>query len=297
MTNITGTVVARYKRHCLVEGPAGQRVSCQLQRRSLKPVVGDAVIWHAESDETTGTLTEISPRRSELTRIDSRGRPELIAANISQLVIVVAVDPAPDWFLLDRYLAAAELGPFAALIVFNKVDLAVEIPPELAEYSGLGYASCQTSAARHKGLDKLATEMRGNRSVMIGQSGVGKSSLLNALVGDALQTVGELSEKSGQGRHTTSTAVLYSVPGGGELIDSPGVRDYAPYIADSRVVANGFREFVPLLSECRFQDCRHLAEPNCAIKHAVMTGQLAQRRYASYRRLYELTESLQAGKY
>ena len=296
MTSITGTVVARYRRHCLVEDPAGRRVSCQLQRRSLKPVVGDTVLWQASADET-GTLSEILPRRSELTRIDSRGRPELVAANISQLVIVLAADPVPDWFLLDRYLAAAELGPFAALIVYNKSDLAVDAPPELAEYIGLGYPGCRTSAVQRTGLVELTTAMRDRRSVMIGQSGVGKSSLLNSLLGDTPQTVGELSEKSGQGRHTTTTAVLYSLPTGGELIDSPGVRDYAPYIADTRVVANGFREFVPLLSNCRFQDCRHLAEPNCAVKHAVMAGQLAQRRYASYRRLYDLTESLQAGRY
>jgi ribosome biogenesis GTPase len=259
-------------------------------------VVGDSVEWQPEADGT-GTVTRIAPRRTELARVDSRGRPEIVAANITDLVIVIAADPSPDWFLLDRYLAAAELGRLGALIVFNKSDVSVASPSELKDYGRLGYSSSHTSARTGSGLESLADALRGRRSVMIGQSGVGKSSLLNALVGDAIQSVGQLSAKSGQGRHTTTTAVLYSLPAGGELIDSPGVRDYAPYIADPRIVGDGFREFRPLAPNCRFQDCRHLSEPNCAVKRAVMDGEIAQRRYASYRRLYELSESLLAGRY
>jgi ribosome biogenesis GTPase len=296
LSSTTGTVVARYKRHCLVQQKPDERVSCQIQRRSLKPVVGDSVEWQREADDT-GTVTAVLPRRTELTRIDNRGRPEIVAANVTDLVIVLAADPPPDWFLLDRYLAAAELGQLGAVIVFNKSDLPIPTPSELGDYEQLGYVSHRTSARSRGGLVTLADTLRGKRSVMIGQSGVGKSSLLNALVGEASQSVGALSEKSGQGRHTTSTAVLYSLPGGGELIDSPGVRDYAPYIADPRAVTGGFREFQPLTPTCRFQDCRHLSEPNCAVKRAVMEGRIAQRRYASYRRLYELSESLQAGRY
>lgn len=291
--SITGTVVARYRRHCLVEDTDGNRVSCQIQRRALKPVVGDSVSWQPETDGT-GTLTTIAPRDNELRRIDSRGRPEIVAANLSQLVVVLAPDPAPDWFLLDRYLVAAELQGFDAVIAFNKLDVAAALPDELSAYTALGYVTIRTSAARGDGLAELITAMKGKRSAMIGQSGVGKSSLLNAVLGDALQAVGALSEKSGLGRHTTSTAVLYALPDGGELIDSPGVRDYAPYIEDPRVVANGFCEFRERALQCRFQDCRHLAEPECAIKTAVANGQISARRYASYERLYELTASLQA---
>lgn len=292
MTTITGTVVARYRRHCLVEGLDGNRISCQIQRRALKPVVGDSVEWQPESDGT-GTLTAISRRENELTRIDNRGRPEIVAANLSQLVVVLAPDPAPDWFLLDRYLAAAELQGFDAIIAFNKLDRTEALPPELDTYAPLGYATIPTSAKRGDGLDALKSAMVGKRSAMIGQSGVGKSSLLNAMVGDALQAVGALSEKSGHGRHTTSTAVLFSLPEGGELIDSPGVRDYAPYIEDPRAVAHGFREFGDRIPQCRFQDCRHLAEPDCAVKAAVADERISARRYASYERLYELTASLQ----
>lgn len=295
MTSITGTVVARYRRHCLVEGADASRVSCQIQRRALKPVVGDSVSWQPEADGT-GTLTKISPRDNELTRIDNRGRPEIVAANLSQLVVVLAPDPPPDWFLLDRYLAAAELQGYGAVIAFNKLDLTAALPDELDAYANLGYVTIRTSAARGDGLAELTAALRGKRSAMIGQSGVGKSSLLNAVLGDARQAVGALSEKSGLGRHTTSTAVLFALPEGGELIDSPGVRDYAPYIEDPRVVANGFREFGDKIPQCRFQNCRHLAEPDCAIKSAVVSGEIAAQRYASYERLYELTASLQAGR-
>jgi len=295
VTSISGTVVARYRRHCLVEAATGDQVGCQIQRRALKPVVGDSVIWQPEADGT-GTLTTISPRDNELTRIDNRGRAEVVAANLSQLIVVLAPDPAPDWFLLDRYLAAAELQGFDAVIAFNKLDLATALPTELDTYAGLGYTTVRTSAARGDGLVELTSEMRGKRSAMIGQSGVGKSSLLNAMLGDALQAVGALSEKSGQGRHTTSTAVLFTLSDGGELIDSPGVRDYAPYIEDPRTVANGFREFADRIPQCRFQDCRHLAEPDCAVKAAVDAAHISRRRYASYERLYELCASLQADR-
>ena len=127
-----------------------------------------------------------------------------------------------------------------------------------------------------------------------GRSNVGKSSLINVLMGDALQKVGELSEKAGQGRHTTTTAVLHRLPGGGELIDSPGVRDYAPFITDTREVQGGFREIMKRSADCRFDDCRHLAEPECAIKSALEAGEISSQRYESYKRLSELTETFQS---
>ncbi len=288
-----GLVVARFRRHALIESGGGERCLCQLQRRGLRPVVGDAVRWRRESDGT-GTLEEVEPRTSELKRIDSRGRPEIAAANLSQLIVVLAESPAPDWFLLDRYLCAGELAGLGNTIVYNKVDLAESLPSALDDYADLGYRVSAVSAHDKTGLESLEKAIRGRRSALIGQSGVGKSSLINALMGDALQKVGELSDKVGLGRHTTTTAVLHRLPGGGEIIDSPGVRDFAPFIADTRDVQRGFREIVARSSQCRFDDCKHFAEPDCAVKAALAGGEIGAHRFESYKRLYELTESFQS---
>ena len=291
--NETGLVVARFRRHVLVEGSEGARYLCQLQNRKLRPVVGDQVRWRRENEEK-GTVEAVDPRTSKLMRIDSRGQPETVAANLSQLVIVLAESPTPDWFLLDRYLIAGELGDLKITIVFNKLDLVDALPSAFEIYQILGYPVAPISVRELTGLEPLESAMVGERSVMIGQSGVGKSSLINALMGDALQKVGELSEKAGQGRHTTTTAVLHQLPRGGELIDSPGVRDYAPYIESTRGVQRGFREIIARSPDCRFDDCSHLAEPDCAVRAGLADGEIAPQRYESYKRLYELTESFQS---
>ena len=291
--NENGLVVARFRRHVLVERSGGGRYLCQLQNRKLRPVVGDQVRWNREN-ETKGTVEAVDPRTSELMRIDSRGQPETVAANLSQLVIVLAESPTPDWFLLDRYLIAGELENLKNTIVFNKLDLTDTLPSAFEIYQILGYPVAPISVRELTGLEPLESALVGERSVMIGQSGVGKSSLINALMGDALQKVGELSEKAGQGRHTTTTAVLHELPGGGELIDSPGVRDYAPYIESTRSVQRGFREIIARSSDCRFDDCSHLVEPECAVRAELADGEIAPQRYESYKQLYELTKSFQS---
>jgi ribosome biogenesis GTPase len=278
-----GLVVARYRRHGLVEGSDGSRVLCQIKSRSLNPVVGDQVRWRLEADGK-GIITELLSRNSALMRIDNR------------VVVVLAPSPVPDWFLLDRYLGAAALAQLKSVVIFNKLDLAESPPDELEDYRDLTDRICMTSAKQGDGLLELTNCMTDERSAMIGQSGVGKSSLINALLGDARQAVDELSEKSGQGRHTTTTAVLFGLPEGGELIDSPGVRDFAPYIADPRDVAQAFKEIDRYSGDCRFDDCRHLAEPDCAVKAAVAAGGIAARRYESFKKLLELTESLQQNR-
>ena len=233
-------------------------------------------------------------RSSELKRINSRGQPESVAANLSQLVIVLAASPTPDWFLLDRYLVAGELEGLNNIIIFNKLDISATPPSEFRIYKNLGYPVMAVSAREQTGLKPLESIMEGERSAIIGQSGVGKSSLTNALMGDALQRVEQLSDKASQGRHTTTTAALYRLPSGGELIDSPGVRDYSPFIKNAQKVQLGFREFIARSPYCRFDDCKHLAEPECAVKAALVNSEVASQRYESYKKLYELTETLQS---
>ena len=287
-----GLVVARHRRHVTVEAADGERCLCQAERR-LHPLVGDDVEWRKDA-AGTGTVTALLDRRSTLTRIDSRGRCELVAANVTQLIAVAAPAPAPDWFVVDHYLVAAELARLSAVVVMNKTDLREELPRHLDCYRRAGFPVHATSAAQGVGVDELSTAMRQERSVMVGQSGVGKSSLLNALLGGAVQSTGELTGKGAQGRHTTSSAVLHRLPNGGELIDSPGVRAYAPFIDDAAQLEHGFREFREHLGRCRFDNCRHLAEPGCAVKAALDAGRICRRRYESYERLYGLILSLKA---
>lgn len=288
-----GIVVERHRRHVTVEDETGRRWLCQTNRRSLQPLIGDDVEWR-EAEDGTGVVTQLLERRTTLSRIDSRGRCELVAANLTRLIAVAAHAPVPDWLVVDHYLVAAELAGLTGALVLNKADLAEAPPPHVECYRRAGYPVFQTSAATGVGLEALAAALRGQRAVFVGQSGVGKSSLLNALLGENVQSVGRLTGKGAHGRHTTSSAVLHRLPGGGEVIDAPGVRGYAPYIADPAELQHGFREFGQYVGQCRFDNCRHLAEPGCAVKAAVDAGRICRRRYESYERLFALITSLRS---
>lgn len=296
MRESEGLVVARHRRHVVVEDEAGELHSCLTRGRALDVLVGDRVAWHEQRDGTA-VASRVQPRESTLTRVDARGRREAVAANLTQLLVVAAAVPEPDPYLLDRYLAAAELVGIEGIVVFNKVDLLggerPKLPAFLGVYETIGYRVHSVSAHTRRRLEPLESMMQGGRSAMVGQSGVGKSSLINALLGEDAQPVGGLIEKGGgHGRHTTTAAALFRLPNGGELIDSPGVRNYAPYIEEPSEVVFGYREFAPHLGACRFADCRHRAEPGCAVKGAVDAGSIDARRYDSYCRFYDLVESL-----
>ena len=293
-----GRVVASHGRDAVVADEEGQRVHCRLQGRRLSVVCGDRVRWSPASTEGgAGVIRELLPRRNCLSRIDARGTPETVAANLSQLVAVLAPVPAPDFGLCDRYLAAAEWNGLEACIVANKSDLegpdgALDAP--LREYARIGYAVVRASRKLAGGADALRERLSGATSVLVGQSGVGKSSLTNALVPGVEAAVAEVSRASETGRHTTSTASLYVLPSGGELIDSPGVRDFAPPLPPAREVAGGFREISLRAAGCRFRDCLHRAEPGCAVTAARDAGEITARRLDSYRSLLALAEQMAA---
>ncbi len=286
----TGLVVARFRSHALIEDQTGEVHDCRMHGRRLRPVVGDNVVWRREPDGIC-IMQAVQSRNSTLRRLDSRGRPEVIAANLSQLIIVLAPHPPPDWFLLDRYLCAAELAGLKAAIVFNKMDLAENAPEALDVYRKVRYRVMLASARDKTGLDVLEQVLGAERSALIGQSGVGKSSLFNELLGENVQRVGQLSGKLLQGRHTTTTSVLHRHPASGEIIDSPGVRNYSPYVERPGDVQLGFREFAARRDGCRFDDCTHRAEPACAVKSALKDGAIDRGRYENYEKLYELTAS------
>lgn len=292
-----GRIVASHGRQVTVEDADGVRHSCRLHGRRLEAVCGDVVRWgHALAGDTQGIVYEIATRTSLLERLDGTGRTEPVVANLTQLVAVVAPRPMPDWFVVDRYLAGAEWSGLKALVALNKYELdgAAALDEELGNYRAIGYDFVHCSTRGEPGVVALAEHLRDATSVLVGQSGTGKSSLLNALVPEALAVTQEISAATEEGRHTTTTAALHRLASGGNLIDSPGVRDYAPALPAVRDVGTGFREIHATAGGCRFQDCLHGTEPACAVRRAVEGGEIRARRFESYRRLVELTKGFAA---
>ena len=214
-----------------------------------------------------------------------------MAANIDQVAIVIAPEPTPHGNLIDRYLVATEAMGAAALLVVNKADLladagtAAVLATLLAPYEALGYPVIEASRATAGAT--LGAALAGHTSVLVGQSGVGKTSLVNALLPGLDRRTGELSGPGRKGRHTTTTAELYHLATGGDLIDSPGIREFGLDHLPRDTVAGGFREFRPFLGHCRFRDCRHRDEPGCALLEAVAAGKVSSERLASYRHIVD----------
>lgn len=288
-------VIAAHGRHLLVRDAAGSEHEARPFGRRVQAVCGDLVRCEADAAHGEVHATEVLPRRSVLERANMRGGAEPVVANIDLFVTVLAPEPRPDPFIIDRYLCAASSAGIAALVVVNKCELpeAAELSPQLAVWREAGYGALACSSATGEGLDALAAALRGHDAVFVGQSGVGKSSLIARLVPQAAIAVGRL-DRDAEGRHTTTASKLYDLPGGGHLLDSPGVRDFAPAIATLETRSLGFPEVEQLAPGCRFIDCRHLREPVCAVRTAAETGGFDARRYESYRRLRRLYEDLQA---
>jgi ribosome biogenesis GTPase len=298
MTATAALVVATYSRRMQLLLPDGDRIDARIKGKRIKPVCGDRVEAEPIAGETDWLITALCDRRNELTRPNLRGRVEVLAANIDRLLVMAAPAPDPEWSIVDRYLCAAELIDASAAVIFNKADLAAgESADEvLDDYSRIGYHAVRCSAKTGLNMDAVAALLRDGVSIIVGQSGVGKSSLINYLLQDDRQRVATISDKSGEGRHTTVNSAMLQLPGGGAVIDSPGVRDYAPALQPGEVVV-GYREIAAAGQDCRFANCRHLREPGCAVKSAVETGAISKRRYDSYRHLLALTEKLTRKQY
>jgi len=288
-----GIVLASYGRGVLVQSGA-TAMHCALAGRKQRVVCGDRVAWVYGLVADGASVESIEPRRNLLERIDARGRAEPVAANIDRLAIVVAPQPGPDWFLVDRYWAGAQLKDIAAMLIVNKSDLASEsIQSELANYRALGLECREVASLTGAGIPDLYQVLADQVTLLVGQSGVGKSSIVNALVADAAAQTAELT-RDAEGRHTTTTARWYRLRPGADsaIVDAPGVRDFAPPASIARAAERGFVEIHRFGLDCRFNDCRHLQEPGCAVRAAVSSERIAARRYESYRRLYRLYERL-----
>ena len=294
MSSQDALVVASYGRSFHIRSESGARHIARAKGRRLRPVCGDRVDVEPIANEAQQLIVGIHPRANELARTDARGRREVLLANIDVLVVVVAEPPKADWFVVDRYLCAAEQMSVDAILVSNKADLpsSVDQQEALSVYAAIGYPVVRVSAMDTATLAPLAAHLNHRVSALVGLSGVGKSSIVNGLSGDDALPVGAVSAKSGDGRHTTVTAEMQRLPEGGALIDSPGVRDYAPSLAANDNVAHGYREIANEAVHCRYANCRHLREPGCAVKEAIDDHRIDSRRYKSYRRLINLQRQL-----
>lgn len=288
-----GLVIANYGATVDVEAGDGGLYRCRLRQNLELLVPGDRVIWQGTAGGEAGVVVALLPRRTLLARPDALDTLRPLAANIDQILVVAAPRPAYSTDLIDQYLVAAESTGITPLIVFNKVDLIAgteereRIEHDLARYQRIGYRVIRASTVARHGLDELITALRDRSSVFVGQSGVGKSSLVNAVLPQQDAKVGTLVERSGLGRHTTSAARHYHLPAGGAIIDSPGVREFALWHMAAPELAHGFVEFRPYLGRCRFRDCSHRHEPGCALQQAVADGTISPERLASYHRMVE----------
>ena len=286
MTGATfhATVVAAFGRECLARLDSGPLLRCQVRGRQIQPVCGDRVHL-ARSSADQGVVEAIGPRANEFGRA-VHYRRKILAANLTQVVILVACEPSFSDELICRLLIVSEQAGLRCVIVLNKVDLVAQRERALAmlePYRALGYAFVQLSAKLD--VSPLAPHLAGQRSLLTGQSGMGKSTLVKALVPDAEVKIREISAFLDAGKQSTTGSRLFTVSPGAEIIDSPGVAEFGLAGMDHLNIAAGFREFSKHAGECRFQNCRHLSEPGCALQAAAAAGAIHPRRLQLYQRI------------
>jgi ribosome biogenesis GTPase / thiamine phosphate phosphatase len=284
-----GLIITHYGMQVVVEATegenTGQHQRCHFRSNLGSLVTGDRVVWR--TGNPMGVVVAVLPRTTALQRPDPHGDMKTVAANIDRIIIVVAPYPEPHANLIDRYLVAANAIDIEPVLLINKIDridddTRTKIDYLESTYRKLGYKVLMLSTHTEQGLDELKEYLNHYTSVFVGQSGVGKSSLINALLPESNLRVGALSERQ-QGTHTTTSATLLHFPGGGHLIDSPGIREFGLWHMEEAEVLEGFIEFRDFIGHCKFRDCSHRHEPGCAILTALDSGQISSTRMDSYR--------------
>lgn len=264
--------------------------------KTVDPVAIGDVVEYVEAGDGTGVIKAVAPRQNKLAR-QAAGENDLeqvIVANVDQIVpIMAAAQPRPRWGLLDRYLAAAEAAEIPALICITKLDLLrpkklQKLQDIVAVYESIGYTVILTSAETGQGIEQFRANIKDKTSVLVGMSGVGKSSLLNALQPNLGLRVKEISQATGKGKHTTTHLEMFPLNFGGNIVDTPGIKTLGLWEIENEDLATLFVEMEPYVGQCKFRlDCTHRHEPDCAIKQAVSTGEISQLRYDSYLRLLD----------
>ena len=281
---IKGTIIAAHGRQYLVELDGGEKLLCFPRGKKSELACGDRVTLQRSGDGQ-GVVDSIDERHSLLYR-SNEYKQKLIAANVTQIVIVVACEPSFSDELITRCIVAAESQDMKALIVLNKCDLSERLPAAeaaLAPFERLHYPLLRLCAQRDVGA--LREHLHGEVSVLVGQSGMGKSTLTNALIPEANARTREISAALDSGKHTTTHATLYRLDSASALIDSPGLQEFGLRHLNQGAIEYGFPELRPLLGKCRFRNCRHDQEPGCAVHAALQSGGIDARRYATFRTL------------
>ncbi|HAT2157351.1 TPA: small ribosomal subunit biogenesis GTPase RsgA [Legionella pneumophila] len=289
-----GLVITRFSRHAEIEDNQGKRILCSIRPNLDTLVAGDRVIWQIEG-EKQGVVVSIYPRASLLARPSQKGLKKPVAANITQLVVVIAPKPEISWPLLDSYLIMAEILQVHVVIVLNKIDLPCQTLQQrlMMDYQLLNYPVIMASNQTPDTIVPLKQALNNQISVFVGQSGVGKSSLISSLLPHEENiAIDKISMVSELGKHTTRNSRYYHLPSGGALIDSPGVREFSLWDIDCSMIAQGYKEFKPYLSQCKFRNCTHINTPQCAIIDALNKGKISTQRYENFTKLCAQFNSL-----